>query len=156
MERVNYPDTDIAFKLTFPKAREWTPDNRPDFQPVIIKVVDDAWIYEPDNSPAGRKGKQSANDRALQLLREEAAGIGDRRHDELNGQMRVFLETSLARHLTSCSIPAYLETREAPTIARNCPTISTTDKRATQRRPPKWRGGGGWDAHGRVWRWPWP
>jgi hypothetical protein len=36
-------DTDISFKLEFQKARERRPDNRDDFQPVNIFLVDDRW-----------------------------------------------------------------------------------------------------------------
>ena len=36
-------DTDVSFKLEFRKARERRPDNREDFQPVNIFLVDDRW-----------------------------------------------------------------------------------------------------------------
>jgi hypothetical protein len=37
------PDTDVSFALTFPKARERTPDNRVDFANVDIALVNDQW-----------------------------------------------------------------------------------------------------------------
>jgi hypothetical protein len=36
-------DTDVSFVLTFPKARERTPDNRADFANVDVALVNDQW-----------------------------------------------------------------------------------------------------------------
>ena len=67
MERVERPDTDIAFKLDFStKARERGPDNRHDFEPVTIMLVDDAWQF----GTAVKPQKAAQPDRALQLLKE--------------------------------------------------------------------------------------
>jgi len=109
MERIECPDTDIAFKLTFPKARERDADNRADFQAAIIKLMDDAWTYDRDNSPAGRKGKQSANDRALQLLKEaiERDGTTLQNHDRIPPDTRFI---SVARWREDCQKGGISET----------------------------------------------
>jgi DnaB-like helicase N terminal domain/AAA domain len=38
------PDTDVSFKLEFPKARERTPDTRRDFEEVSVALVNDEWV----------------------------------------------------------------------------------------------------------------
>jgi hypothetical protein len=38
------PDTDVSFQISFPKARERTPDTRRDFEEVTIALVNDKWI----------------------------------------------------------------------------------------------------------------
>jgi hypothetical protein len=43
LDVVARPDTDVSFALTFPKARERTPDNRADFVNVDIALVNDQW-----------------------------------------------------------------------------------------------------------------
>ena len=43
LTKVERPDTDVSFKLEFKKARERRPDNREDFQPVNVSLVDDSW-----------------------------------------------------------------------------------------------------------------
>jgi AAA domain len=46
LERIDRPNVDIAFTLKFTKARERTPENRADFEPVVIVLADDAWHVE--------------------------------------------------------------------------------------------------------------
>ena len=53
-EAVERAGADIAFSLQFTKARERTPDNRGDFDPVVVTLSNDRWISEGD---ASRKGK---------------------------------------------------------------------------------------------------
>jgi hypothetical protein len=67
MERVDRPDLDIAFKLTFPKARERTPDNRSDFEPTIITLAADRWSSERGEQV---KAKRPTKDHALELLQD--------------------------------------------------------------------------------------
>jgi hypothetical protein len=43
LDLIERPDTDVAFALTFQKARERTPVNRSDFAPVNIALIDDRW-----------------------------------------------------------------------------------------------------------------
>ena len=43
LTRKKRADTDVSFDLTFQKKRECTPDNRNDFTPVRIALVDDKW-----------------------------------------------------------------------------------------------------------------
>jgi hypothetical protein len=38
---------DIAFEMHFPKARERAPENRQDFEPIKVQLVDDKWMAEP-------------------------------------------------------------------------------------------------------------
>src|SRR5262249_28303427 len=42
-EKAENEDADIAFTLTFTKARERSPDNRNDFAKVVITLADDEW-----------------------------------------------------------------------------------------------------------------
>jgi hypothetical protein len=43
LDQIKRPDTDVSFTLTFPKARERTPDNRADFADLDIALVNDQW-----------------------------------------------------------------------------------------------------------------
>jgi DnaB helicase-like protein/AAA domain-containing protein len=71
LERVERPETDLAFIMKFTKARERTPDNRTDFEPTLITLVNDQWSSERGGIANGRK--QLARDRALDLLKEAIA-----------------------------------------------------------------------------------
>ena len=55
LERVKRDDTDVSFAINFQKARERTPDNRADFRPVKIWLVDDKWQYEIAASGTGKQ-----------------------------------------------------------------------------------------------------
>lgn len=46
LERLDRPDTDIAFTLSFSKARERSPLNRSDFETVAITLAGDEWQRE--------------------------------------------------------------------------------------------------------------
>jgi Bifunctional DNA primase/polymerase, N-terminal/AAA domain/Primase C terminal 2 (PriCT-2) len=46
MERVKTQD-DLAFRLTFPKARERCPENKADFADVVLALRDDEWVHGP-------------------------------------------------------------------------------------------------------------
>ena len=46
MTKVERPDTDVSFTLSFPKKRECTPSNREDFADVNIALVDGEWVSE--------------------------------------------------------------------------------------------------------------
>jgi hypothetical protein len=74
MERAERPEADIAFTLKFPKARERTPDNRADFEPVVITLADDQWTSSRDMS---RPGKRVARDRVLELITDAIASYGE-------------------------------------------------------------------------------
>jgi hypothetical protein len=71
MEEIERPGADVAFRLKFDKARERTPDNRADFEEVVITLANDAWSSEP----GGRIGtaKKAATDLALDVLNDEIA-----------------------------------------------------------------------------------
>jgi hypothetical protein len=65
MEKTERLDVDISFNLTFTKARERSPTNRDDFQPVMITLTDDKWestgavIRRTAPSPLGLKFYQA-------------------------------------------------------------------------------------------------
>jgi hypothetical protein len=67
MERIERPEADVAFSVKFTKARERSPDNRSDFEPVVITLINDEW-----SSKSGEhvRTKQAAKDRALELLQD--------------------------------------------------------------------------------------
>src|SRR5207248_2073916 len=46
LEEVERPWADVSMKLKFLKARERTPENRPDFEPVIITLERGQWLGE--------------------------------------------------------------------------------------------------------------
>ncbi len=53
MERVAVPGSDIAFTLNFTKARERTPENRRDFDPVTMTLTGNEWSC--DQTPPPKK-----------------------------------------------------------------------------------------------------
>ena len=58
-------DTDLSFKLEFKKARERRPDNREDFQPVNIFLVDDRWHGD---APSGSQRAKKASPMAMKYF----------------------------------------------------------------------------------------
>jgi hypothetical protein len=85
LETIERPDTDIAFAMKFPKARERTPDNRGDFEKAVIFLANDAWVSERGNI-AGQK--KSSKDYALEILIDEIA-----RHGTIPPRMNEFHRT---------------------------------------------------------------
>jgi hypothetical protein len=65
---------DLAFALKFTKARERTPGNRGDFEPMIITLTGDRWASEAGGATGGKK--RPHRDRALELLRDAIAREG--------------------------------------------------------------------------------
>ncbi len=63
MGRVARPEADVAFRLEFPKARERTPDNRADFEPVVVTLAGDTW-----NAERGAPRRPPGRARAFTLL----------------------------------------------------------------------------------------
>jgi hypothetical protein len=61
LTKVERTDTDVAFTLSFLKARERTPSNREDFVEVDITLINDQWIADTvisrkkEASPLARK-----------------------------------------------------------------------------------------------------
>ena len=51
MERVEFPGADLAFSIRFTKARERTPDNRDDFEPVTMNLQNDEWTFTRTPTP---------------------------------------------------------------------------------------------------------
>src|SRR5262249_51453421 len=66
----DHPELDIAFKLTFPKARERNPENRSDFEPAVITLADDQWSSERGGD---LRPKPPSRDLALEVLHDEIA-----------------------------------------------------------------------------------
>lgn len=54
MEDIERPGSDVAFTLKFLKARERTPDNRGDFEPVVITLTKDEWSIEAGSVQAAK------------------------------------------------------------------------------------------------------
>jgi hypothetical protein len=72
-EKVDDPDADIAMRLTFPKARERRPETRDDYEPVVLRLKDDAWTSEG----AVPKRKQTQDSYALNLLQQAITEAGE-------------------------------------------------------------------------------
>jgi hypothetical protein len=64
LDLIERPDTDVAFALTFPKARERTPVNRGDFAPVNVALIDDKW----EGVTISVKGDLGKNTEVLKFL----------------------------------------------------------------------------------------
>jgi hypothetical protein len=65
MTALQRPDTDISFTLEFTKARERTPSNRADFQPIDVALVDEKWVYERGSSRAAGTGRAGKGEKAI-------------------------------------------------------------------------------------------
>ena len=75
MESVERPEADIAFAIKFNKARERSPDNRSDFDPAVVTLVDDQWGSE--RGLHVRTKPRSPKDRALDLLHDAIVREGE-------------------------------------------------------------------------------
>ena len=51
MERVELPGADLAFSIKFTKAREKSPENRDDFEPVTMSLQNDEWTFTRTPTP---------------------------------------------------------------------------------------------------------
>jgi hypothetical protein len=72
-EKVDDPDADIALKLSFTKARQRRPETREDFEPVVLRLKDDAWKSEG----AAPERNRSQGGYALELLRRAIEEAGE-------------------------------------------------------------------------------
>jgi hypothetical protein len=63
LEEEKRPETDLSFKLSFPKARERSATNRADFAETIIALVNDQW-----ESKAATDAKGKVDGLALKFL----------------------------------------------------------------------------------------
>lgn len=85
MEAVERDDTDIAFTLKFPKARERAPHNRSDFEPVTVILTDDEWSYEAVETATKVRKPPSPKAMAFhKALLEAVSASGLPRHESVN------------------------------------------------------------------------
>jgi hypothetical protein len=70
LDKVEDPRTDVSFDLKFVKARERTPLNRSDFQPVKIALINDRWVCDAADERQVAPKENSPDDNALRVLRE--------------------------------------------------------------------------------------
>ena len=47
LEKLDRPNTDVAFQFRFTKARDRTPENRSEFADVNIMLIDEKWEWKP-------------------------------------------------------------------------------------------------------------
>jgi hypothetical protein len=73
MERVETPGADLSFSLKFTKARERTPENRADFDPVTMSLQDDQWSHTQTPIP---KKSLGLNERVMYRLLQDAMPAG--------------------------------------------------------------------------------
>ena len=45
LKRIKNAGADLSFEIEFTKARERTPDNRADYEPITMSLVDDQWCH---------------------------------------------------------------------------------------------------------------
>jgi AAA domain len=74
LEKVERPDTDVSFTLSFHKARERTPATRRDFQDVTVALVNDRWEGSLEGRRASRDTIRPAVQKALEALINVLAG----------------------------------------------------------------------------------
>jgi hypothetical protein len=82
LKPVELGDADIAFTLSFPKARERTPDNRADFEEAVITLANDQWNSQSGGGDRTGRGrvKKTLEDLALWALDEALAKAGETPH----------------------------------------------------------------------------
>jgi hypothetical protein len=77
MKRVDDPETDLAFTLEWTKKRECTPDNRDQFEPITLRLVDDVWLAgDVAARPALRLSEKQAT--AYNALKKAIAEAGEK------------------------------------------------------------------------------
>ena len=79
MVKVERPETDIAFTLSFSKARERTPANRADFADILVALLGDEWTFE---SAAGQRRERVSplGLKFLDALTEALIDTGEQRN----------------------------------------------------------------------------
>ena len=73
MERVEIPGADLAFTLKFTKARDRSPENRQDFEPVTMSLQDGQWTHTQTPTP---KTPLGLNQKVMFGLLQEAMPNG--------------------------------------------------------------------------------
>ena len=110
LTKAERPDTDVSFTLSFPKARERTPDNREDFAEVNIALIDGRWISE---AATGNKGKPSPLARKFfEALQEAARNSGSLTSPES------YLAASLEAWQAQCVANGLIDPTAKPKSAR--------------------------------------
>jgi hypothetical protein len=96
MNEVKRPDADVSFTLSFPKARERTPDNRGDFVETNIALVDNRWIGETATT-----GKGTVTQLARRFFEALQAAAHNSKLTHINGYPIASLEEWQARCVAS-------------------------------------------------------
>jgi hypothetical protein len=76
-ETAERADTDIAFGLSFTKARERSPENREDYQPVTVTLANDQWNVDGAAATLKASRLSAAQSTALRLLAKAVNEAGE-------------------------------------------------------------------------------
>jgi hypothetical protein len=106
MERCEIAGADLAFTMKFTKARERTPENRADFEPVTMQLVDDQWQH----ATSQKSSKLSPNAATVLRLLAEAMP-GGLTGEEWNAKAKAE-GIGIARRATLSDIRADLKARK--------------------------------------------
>jgi hypothetical protein len=123
LQPVKRNDTDVSFKLTFPKARDRTPDNRADFAEVNIALVNDGW--DSSEAPAEQKQKKTKRLSArASLVKDSLAnllcdvdGSSEKPPFSVPGNAKAVKREALRKQCYRAGFCADLETENARTKA---------------------------------------
>jgi hypothetical protein len=73
-EKIKRDDTDVSFKLSFPKARERTPITRADFADLDVALVDNEWTHSGGKANSSAKRLSPVGAKFLAALVDALAG----------------------------------------------------------------------------------
>ncbi|OKO75122.1 hypothetical protein AC629_34355 [Bradyrhizobium sp. NAS80.1] len=107
-------DTDVSFKLEFRKARERRPDNREDFQPVNIFLVNDRWDGDAQSGSQRPKRVTPMARKYLEALQNVVAGGEQPKSKRLHGEHAVHSDDWKAE----CELLGLLDRNEAKNAYR--------------------------------------
>ncbi len=117
---------DLAFKLTFQKARRRTPANRADFEPVKVTLAEDEWSVTGVTRDAGPKPKKLGKRAtvALQALETALAHAGEKPppHDATRGVTQAVRMTTWRRYFDNKTEHIYEPASSARRQAWSCGT----------------------------------
>ena len=107
LTKVERADTDVSFKVEFKKARERRPDNREDFQPVNIFLVDDRWDGDASVGPQHAKNRSPMAKKYFEALQNVVAGGELPKSSRLHGLHAVHNDD----WKTECELPGLLDSK---------------------------------------------